>query len=154
MSSSGAARVVQRLDADTARGFLERSLAGTVYLNRALELLEQALGGNPESRALISADPANAIAFFEPVAGAQDTWQVRLMCVATELQRDAGRPFMESLIGAMRGEGARVVVAELPADEAIGGAITLLRANGFRQTGRIADYYRDGVALLFLRREL
>jgi ribosomal protein S18 acetylase RimI-like enzyme len=61
---------------------------------------------------------------------------------------------MQSLLGAMRDDGARVVVAELPADEVIGDALTLLRANGFRQTGRIADYYRDGVALLFLRREL
>jgi len=29
-----------------------------------------------------------------------------------------------------------------------------LRANEFRQEGRIPDYYRDGVSLLFLRREL
>jgi len=151
---SGAAHVLRPVDADAARAFLERSLAGTVYLNRALELLDQTLGGDPESRALISGDPPNAIAIFGPVAGAQGTWQVRLMCVAPELQRHAGRPFMESLIAAMRDEAARVVVAELPADEVIGDAITLLRANGFRQIGRVADYYRDGVALLFLRREL
>jgi len=154
VSSPGAARVLQPVDAHAAREFLERSLAGTVYLNRALELLEQTLVGDPEARALISGNPANALAIFGPVAGAQGTWHVRVMCVAAELQRDAGRPFMDSLIGAMHDEGARVVLAELPADEVIGDALTLLRANGFRQTGKIADYFRDGVALLFLRREL
>jgi ribosomal protein S18 acetylase RimI-like enzyme len=36
----------------------------------------------------------------------------------------------------------------------LGRSISLLRANGFREEGRVPDFYRDGVALLFLRREL
>jgi hypothetical protein len=50
--------------------------------------------------------------------------------------------------------GGRLLTAELPADPVIGRTLTLLRANGFKQDGKIPDYFRDGVALLFLRREL
>jgi len=154
LSSPGVARALQPFDADAARTYLESSLAGTVYLNRALELLENAVGGDSETRALIAGEPLNAIVFFGPVAGTEGTWQIRMMSVAQELQRDAGRPFVHALLDIVRKEGARAMVAELPADDAIGDALTLLRANGFRQTGKVADYYRDGVALLFLRREL
>jgi hypothetical protein len=45
-------------------------------------------------------------------------------------------------------------VAELPADPVIGRTLTFLRKSGFRQVGRIPDFFRNDVALLFLRREL
>ena len=154
MSAPGVARALQPSDADAAREFVERALAGTVYLNRTLELLEHAAEGDVETRALIAGEAVNAIVLFGAVAGAEGTWQIRMMCVTEDLQRHAGRPFMDAFLAVVRKEGARVVVAELPADDVIGDALTLLRANGFRQTGKVADYYRDGVALLFLRREL
>ena len=50
--------------------------------------------------------------------------------------------------------GARLLTAELPGDPVIGKVLSLLRANGFRQDGRIPDFFRDEVALLFLRREM
>ena len=57
-------------------------------------------------------------------------------------------------VAPVKAAGARLLMAELPADAALGRSISLLRANGFREEGRVPDFYRDGVALLFLRRDL
>jgi hypothetical protein len=45
-------------------------------------------------------------------------------------------------------------MAELPDDPAIGSILTLLREHGFHEEARVPDFYRDGVALTFLRRKL
>jgi hypothetical protein len=45
-------------------------------------------------------------------------------------------------------------MAELPDDPAIGSILALLRENGFREEARVRDFFRDGVALTFLRRRL
>ena len=59
-----------------------------------------------------------------------------------------------AILETARHERARMLIAELPADAAIGHSLTALRANGFKQEGKIPDYFRDGVALLFLRHEI
>jgi len=43
------------------------------------------------------------------------------------------------------------MLAELPDDPAIGSVLTLLRDHGFEEEARVPDFYRDGVALTFLR---
>ena len=58
------------------------------------------------------------------------------------------------MLAEVRTSGGRFLLAELPADPVIGSTLTLLRKNGFRQEGRIPDFFRDGVALLFLLRKL
>jgi hypothetical protein len=42
----------------------------------------------------------------------------------------------------------------LPDDPAIGTVLGLLRDQGFREETRVPDFYREGVALTFLRLEL
>lgn len=59
---------------------------------------------------------------------------------------------LEALVARLRTLGAKSLLAELPADPAIGRTLTLLRACSFRQEGRIPHFFRDDVALLFLRR--
>jgi len=68
--------------------------------------------------------------------------------------REVGRTIVDAVAGVARADGARLLEAELPADTVLGRTLSLLRANGFRQEGRIPDFFRDGVALLFLRKEL
>jgi ribosomal protein S18 acetylase RimI-like enzyme len=52
----------------------------------------------------------------------------------------------------LRAEGARATFAEVPDDAgAVGDVLGLLAAMGFREEGRVADFYRDAVALLILR---
>ena len=129
----------------------------TPYVDRVVELVSAAERGDPESRALVIERDATvaALALFGPVAGTSDAWHLRMVVLAPRVElREVGRAMIEAVVDIARNAGARVLVAELPADAALGRSISLLRASGFRQEGRVPDYYRDGVALLFLRREV
>lgn len=144
-------------DAEAVRSLVYGILGVTPYVDRVVELLSAAERGDPESRALIMERDGTvaSLALFGPVAGAQRAWSLDAILLAPEVGlRDVGRVLIDAVVGVVRGEGARLLVAELPADAAIGRSLSLLRANGFKEEGRVRDFYRDGVALLFLRRNL
>ncbi len=48
--------------------------------------------------------------------------------------------------------GARTIVLEMPDEERLSRGRSLLRMQGFIEEGTVPDYYRDGVALVILRR--
>ena len=137
---------------ESARALVRRVLDGTPYLDRALELVDQSLRPQSEIVAFFAGAAANAAlllgGFF---AGAEGVWQIRSVLLGEACDRELGRSLMQFTIEQARGAGARLIVAELPADPVIGESLSLLRASGFKQDGRIPDYFRDGVALLFLR---
>ena len=54
----------------------------------------------------------------------------------------------------LRAEGARYISADVPDDPAIGSIVSLLRDSGFEEEARVPDFYREGVALTFLRLSL
>lgn len=144
-------------DAEAVRSLVYGILGVTPYVDRVVELLSAAERGDPESRALIMERDGTvaSLALFGPVAGAQRAWSLDAILLAPEVGlRDVGRVLIDAVVDVVRGEGARLLVAELPADAAIGRSLSLLRANGFKEEGRVRDFYRDGVALLFLRRNL
>jgi hypothetical protein len=68
--------------------------------------------------------------------------------------KDVGGPLVDAALAEVRANQGRFLIAELPADPVIGSSLTLLRSKAFRQVGRIPDFYREGVALLFLRRDV
>jgi len=122
-----------------------------------MELLSAAEHADPESRALVIERDGTvaALALFGPVAGATDAWRVSMVLVTPRVElRDVGRAMIDGVVESVRSAGARLLVAELPADAVLGRSLSLLRANGFGQEARIPDFFREGVALLFLRREL
>ena len=133
------------------------ALGVTPYVDRALELLKAAERADPETRALIIERDGTvaALALFGPVAGAQNTWKLDALLLSERVEpRDLGRALLDAVVAAATNEAGRLLTAELPADPALGRTLSLLRANRFTQDGKIPDYFRDGVALLFLRREL
>ncbi|MEX2180185.1 MAG: hypothetical protein WD801_15825 [Gemmatimonadaceae bacterium] len=147
-------------DAPAARALVLGSLGATPYVDRVLELLDQAIAWHPEPRGgggglLIERDgTAAALALFGPVEGSI-AWRLDAVLIAPDVElREIGGIILDAVADQVRQGGGSLLVAELPADAAVGRSITLLRANGFRQEGRIPDYFRDGVALLFLRRAL
>jgi hypothetical protein len=78
-----------------------------------------------------------------------------MLLVAPRVElKEVGRAMIDGVIDKVRRAGARLLVAELPADAVLGRTLTLLRANKFTQEGRVPDFYREGMAQLFLRREL
>jgi hypothetical protein len=124
-------------------------LAGTPYLERTLELIS---GTESRLRVVSPGDDAAALAVYGPVAGAQNVWEIDALLIAPTPERHAAQELLETVLDDARRSGARLVVAELPADPVLGRTLTLLRTNGFKQEARIADFHRDGVARLFLRR--
>jgi hypothetical protein len=96
-----------------------------------------------------------ALALFGPIAGTDRSWKLYSLLLAERIDpRRVGGPMVAALVGKVQREGGRLLVAELPADPAIGKVLSLLRAMGFKQEGRIPDFFRDEVALLFLRRDM
>jgi ribosomal protein S18 acetylase RimI-like enzyme len=67
---------------------------------------------------------------------------------------DVGGRLMRSVEDAARRSGAQFILAEMPDDPAIGSVLGLLREQGFREEARIPDFFREGVALTFLRLSL
>lgn len=144
-------------DAEPARALISGVLEGTPYAARTLELLAAAGRGDPETRALVIGRDGVvvALAIFGPVAGTRDGWELSALLIARgDDAAAAGRALVDAVLEAARAAKGRFVLAEMPADPVLGASLTLLRKRGFRQEGRIPDFYRDGVALLFLRREL
>jgi hypothetical protein len=136
---------------------VSETLDGTPYLERVTELLGAAEADDPECRALVIARDATvaALALYGPVAGAVDVWRIAMLLFAPQVEsREAGRAIIDVVVEQVRVSRARLLVAELPADAVLGRTLTVLRANGFRQEARIPDFYREGVAQLFLRREV
>lgn len=154
---SAAPRPLTAGDAEAARALVWGALGITPYVDRIIELLAAAERGDPESRALVMERDGTvaALALFGPVGGAAGAWQLDMILLAPRVElREVGRVIIESVVEIARTAGGRLLVAELPADAVLGRTLSLLRANGFRQEGRIPDFFREGVGLLFLRRQL
>lgn len=144
-------------DAEAARALVLGTLGVTPYVDRVLELLAAAERGDPETRGLVVERDGvvAALALAGPVAGASGAWELSMLLLAPHIEtRAVGDALLGATVTLARDEGARLLVAELPADPVIGRTLTLLRANRFRQEGRVPDFHRDGVARLFLRRDL
>jgi len=144
-------------DAEATRALVWAALGVTPYVDRAIELLDAAERGDPDSRALlIERDgTAAALALFGPIAGTANTWRLGAALVAPQLEPDdVGRVIVEAIVSATRAGGGRLLVAELADDVALGRSLALLQNNGFSEEGRVRDFFRRGVALIFLRREL
>lgn len=153
----GAPRALSSEDAEPVRALVLGVLGITPYVDRALELVATAERGDSEARALLMARDGTvaALALFGPVPGAIGAWDLNLLLTAAGIDaHDVGVPLISAILAEIRATGGRFLLAELPADPVIGSTLTLLRKNGFRQEGRIPDFFREGVALLFLRRNL
>jgi hypothetical protein len=141
-------------DADTTHAFVSGQLANPRYRARALEVLDAALGfEDPEFMALLALDgePQHlvGIAVFGTVAGAHAV--VKLHGVITN-DPAAARALVEAVRQASEHSGERMIVCELPDDDAFATATAALLASGFTEEGRVPDFVRDGVALrLFVR---
>ena len=152
-----APRPLRNGDEEPARALVLGVLGITPYVDRVMELLAGAERGDPECKALVIERDGTvaSLALYGPVAGARDAWHLRTILLAPEVgAREVGRAMIDGIVETVRALGGRLLLAELPADAPLGRTLSLLRANGFKEEGRVRDYFRDGVALLFLRRDL
>ena len=152
-----APRAITPEDAEPVHALVLGVLGVTPYVDRTLDLVSAAERGDPEVRALVIARDGTvaALALFGPVAGASGAWHLHMLLTAAGVAaKDVGSALVDATLEEVRANAGRFLIAELPADPVIGSSLTLLRSRAFRQVGRIPDFYREGVALLFLRRDV
>lgn len=152
---SASPRPLSPVDAEPVRGLVLANLGITPYVDRVLELLAEAERGDGDTHALaIERDgTVVALALFGEITGSNRVWKLHTLLISELVDaREVGGAMLAGIMDRVRSLGGKGVMAELPADPVYGRTLTLLRANEFRQEGRIPDYFRDDVALLFLRR--
>lgn len=152
-----APRAPHAADAEAVRALTFSVLGVTPYVDRVIELLAAAEHGDPDSRALIIERDGTvaALALYGPIAGTANTWRLATAIVAPQVDvADVGHVIVDAVAARAQAEGGRLLVAEMADDVALGRSLALLQANGFHEEGRVRDFFRDGVALIFLRRSL
>ena len=153
-----APRALSPDDHVAARVLLMGALGVTPYIDRAMEVLQLAERGHDhEHRALVIARDGTvaALALYGAVAGALGVNKLHAAVVAPSVSvADVGHRLVSAILDEARSEGARLVVAEMPDDPAIGQVRALLASVGFEEEARVPDFYRAGVALTLLRRDL
>jgi ribosomal protein S18 acetylase RimI-like enzyme len=135
------------------------ALGVTPYIDRALEVLELAErggggGGDLEHRGLVVARDGTVAGFvlFGKIAGTAHAVRLHTAVLAPGVQSsDVGARLMRAVKDAARESGAKFMLAEMPDDPAIGNVLALLREHGFAEEARVPDFFREGVALTFLR---
>lgn len=153
-------RALSADDHVAARVLLMGALGVTPYIDRAMEVLqlaERGAGRDDEHRALVIERDGTvaALALFGSVAGATGVQKLHAaVFVPSVSAEDVGQRMVRAVLDGARAEGARLVVAELPDDPAVGQVRALLASEGFEEEARVPDFYRDGVALTLLRRQL
>jgi GNAT superfamily N-acetyltransferase len=145
-------------DAQGTRTLLMGALGVTPYIDRALEVLELAERGNDaEHRALVVARDGTVagLVLFGTIAGTQGGARLHTAVLAPGIQADdVGKRLMQAVGNVSRESGARFMLAEMPDDPALGTVYALLREHGFKEEARVPDFFREGVALTFLRLSL
>jgi hypothetical protein len=134
------------------------TLGVTPYVDRVIELLDRAArGDDPEARALVIERDGTigGLVLFGVVAGASGAAKLHALVLDRGVSPDdVGGRLTTAAATAAASSGARLLLAELPDDPALGPLPALLLRNGFREEARVPDFFRDGVALWFLRRDL
>lgn len=138
---------------------VEHALADTPYLDGALDALRRAIGTpGADGRALASMREGRleGVIVFGFFGGANGAGRVQLAVTDASARRTrVGTALMEQALTLLRADGARFVLAELPDDpRVLRNARAFLESSSFREESRVEDYYRLGVALSFMRREL
>jgi hypothetical protein len=155
---AGSPRPLSADDAVPARALVYAALGVTPYVDRAVELLDRAArGGDPEARALvIERDGTIArLIIFGVVAGTSGAARLHALVLDRGVSADdVGGRLTSAAAALVASAGARLLVAEVPDDPALGAVPAVLLRNGFREEARVPDFFRDGVALTFLRRDL
>lgn len=151
-----APRPIAPEDAAGAHQLLVSRLGVTPYIDRAVEILTIAeRGGDEEHRAYVVARDGTVagLGLFGMIAGTEAGYRLHVLVVES-VAGDVGERLLDAVVHAVIESNGRFIVAELAVEPALAATIGLLREQGFEEAGRIPDYFRDGVPLVILRRDL
>ena len=151
-------RPLHASEAAAGRSLVLAVVGDTPYAVQPLSALDAALRGDAEeSRALVAAEGTEIVglALFGEIAGTIGAGKLHLAAVAAAARlRGVARGLLNAAVVDLASRGCRFVLAEVPGDPILVPGLELLARAGFSEEARVADYYRDGVPLLLLRRNL
>ena len=151
-------RPFREADRPSIRQLVEAHIGNASWAEIVRPSLEAALGGASREARGLAAHAGGALAgvvVFGDIAGTLGTSRLHLVAVAPDAQRGGVGRTLVSVAGAeLARAGGRLLMVEMPDDPALAIALTFLLRTGFEAEARVPDFYRDGVALLFLRRTL
>jgi hypothetical protein len=138
-------------DAAAAHEAIARAFRGTPYLERAREVLDDALRFEDPEYLCLLAEPSvgeiEGLVLFGTILGARLATKVHAVVSADPRVQLA---LLDAVRETCARSGERLVVCELPDDTPFHVATIALVARGFREEGRVEDLVRDGVALRLL----
>ena len=145
-------------DAEVVRALVVSSVGDTAYASSARSALETAIAGSdPDARAAVAVASEGVIGLivYGAIAGAIGTGRVQLIVTAgSHRRRGVATRLLDTAVTRLTTDGARVAFVELPDDPALAAGKHLLLRNGFDVEASVTDYFRDGVDLAILRRDL
>jgi ribosomal protein S18 acetylase RimI-like enzyme len=95
------------------------------------------------------------VAVYGELAGTQGGAKMHAMAVSPDSRRHGiARLLIDTFVGDLTERSARFVVVEFPDAEEMAVGRTLLEHYRFQEESRVPDYFRDGIALCFLRLDL
>lgn len=151
-------RALMPIDASAARALIVPELERLGYSEGPRSALEAVVAGrDADSRGLVAIDAEHVVGciIFGSVAGAVETGRIQLLVVAEEARRRGiATRLTDDAIAELTRDGNRVIFVELPDDPALAPAMRLLVRSEFHVDARVANYFRDGVDLAILRRDL
>jgi|SRR5688500_13435031 len=151
-------RPLQPSDRSAAQELAAGELLQSPYGELPASALSTALGGqSAEARGLVAIadEDVTGLVVFGIVAGAMGTGRLHLVAVSAAARlRGVASALISAAFERLRSEAVRVVFAEVPDDPGLAPGRALLLREGFIEEARVADFFRDGVSLILLRRDL
>lgn len=151
-------RPVEPGDRRDAQELAAAELLQSAYGELPASALATALAGeSPGARGLVAVSDGElkGVVVFGMVAGAIGTGRLHLVAVSAAARlRGVGSALIAAALERLRAEAVRVVFVEMPDDPAVAPARALLLREGFIEEARVADFFRDGVSLVLLRRDV
>jgi|SRR5579862_202756 len=153
-------RPLATTDERAVRALFTQAFGNTLYAEAPRYALARALTAQSptESIALVAESDDGrvvGVAVYGEVAGTEGAAKMHGMAVAPESQRHGiARSLIAAFSEDLRQRGARFVLVEFPDAPELSGGRSLLEQAKFVEESRLKNYFRDGIAMVFLRREL
>ena len=151
-------RDLHSADAEAVRTLALAGPGSGAFASSAHAAIEAALtASDPDARAAVALarDELIGLVLYGATAGAVGTGRVQLVITTpAHRRRGVGTRLVETALSRMTADGTRIVFVEVPDDPDLAAAKRLLLRCGFHIDAAVADYFRDGVDLSILRRDL
>ena len=145
-------------EAEAVRALVDAEIARSRYQSAPRGALEAVIAGaDPDARAHIALgeDLLVGVIIYGVIAGSEGAGRLQLVVTAPAARRTGvATALVDQALRDLQRDGARFAIVELPDDPALHAGRALLQGCGFSVEARVPDFFRDGVDLLILRREL